>query len=363
MQSFKKTIPLITGQVVFFSLFFWYFLHYNFLRPYTDMWVECLLAVLLIVTMITNYWIVYPYIIKKHSYFAYLFVSFFESLAINIIEYLVTYQASLAIYGDFIQQMGHSMMVLLPTYCNTFLRDFALLVFVGLVADNIQLSEKQVENDQELLRAKNQLLVRNQGKTCVIDMAPIYLCRQEKNYATLYSVDGQRYKKRISLKDLENLLKAQQFIRISKSDIIRLSSIQKCEDNLLIFKDSVVTNTKAIPIGKSFMESVVPAILQYLQNELESVSVPDSSLEEEQQTAVTEPEIPMLNPKAAIIRQYVSSHRDCKLDEIVSETKIPKSTVTRYLKELQQDGLIEYVGSKKTGGYRVVEKKDDSQNM
>ncbi|MBO6079542.1 MAG: helix-turn-helix domain-containing protein, partial [Bacteroidales bacterium] len=40
----------------------------------------------------------------------------------------------------------------------------------------------------------------------------------------------------------------------------------------------------------------------------------------------------------------------------VSGTKIPKSTVARYLKELQQNGLIEYVGSKKTGGYRVVEK-------
>ena len=344
---------------MFFALFFWYFLQYNFLRPYTGTWVECLIASILIVIMTTNFWIVYPYIIKKHTYFVYLFVSLFESLVINVIEYLVTYQSSLAIYGDIIQQVEHSTMFLLPMYFNTFLRDFALLVFVGLVADNIQLSERQIENDQELLRSKNQLMVRDEGKTCVIDMAPIYLCRQEKNYAILYSINGRRYKKRISLKNLEDLLKAQQFIRISKSDIIRLSSIKKCENNLLILKDTVVTNTKAIAISKSFVENVVPTILQFLQNELESEPVRDSPLEEEQQqAAVAEPDSPMLNPKATKIKRYVSSHRDCKLDDIVSATKIPKSTVTRYLKELQQDGLIEYVGSKKTGGYRVVERKE-----
>lgn len=357
MHSFKKTIPLVIGQVMFFSFFFWYFLQYSFLRPHADVWIDCIIALLLIATMAVNFWVLFPLIIERNSFRFYMVTALIEVLFINTLEYALTSQAVLYLYGDIVYQEGKAVSILLPTYCNTFLRDFALLIFVGLVADNIQLSEKQIENDQELLRSKNQLLVRNQGKTCVIDIAPIYLCRQGKNYATLYSVDGQIYKKRISMKDLENLLKAQQFIRISKSDIIRLSSIKKCEDNLLILKDAVVTNTKAIAISKSFMENVIPTILQFLQNELESVSVPDSSLEEaQQQTAITEPEIPMLSPKAAIIQQYVSSHRDCKLDEIVSGTKIPKSTVTRYLKELQQDGLIEYVGSKKTGGYRVVEK-------
>lgn len=356
MHSFKKTIPLVTGQVMFFSLFFWYFTQYSILRPCANKATDCFLALILITVMTVNFWILCPWMFKKHTFYTYILLSLFESLIINTIEYMMSYRYAVSIYGDTILVLGKTK-VLLPMFLNTFLRDFALLIFVGLVADNIQLSEKQIENDQELLRSKNQLLVRNQGKTCVIDLAPIYLCRQGKNYATLYSVDGQIYKKRISMKDLENLLKAQQFIRISKSDIIRLSSIKKCEDNLLILKDAVVTNTKAIAISKSFMENVIPTILQFLQNELESVSVPDSSLEEaQQQTAITEPEIPMLSPKAAIIQQYVSSHRDCKLDEIVSGTKIPKSTVARYLKELQQDGLIEYVGSKKTGGYRVVKK-------
>ena len=358
MQLYRNNLSLIIGQVVIFALFSWYFLQFSFLRPCANKWVDGIISLLLILTMAINFWIVFPWGSQKGTFFTYIIFSFIESLILNTLEYVLTYGTVTSIYGDIILSIGEAK-VLLPIYCNTLLRDFALLVFVGLVADNIRLSKKQVDDDQGLLRAKNQLIVKNQGITCVIDMAPIYLCRQEKNYAILYSVDGQIYKKRISLKDLENLLKAQQFIRISKSDIIRLSSIKKCEDNLLILKDAVVTNTKAIAISKSFMENVIPTILQFLQNELESVSVPDSSLEEaQQQTAITEPEIPMLSPKAAIIQQYVSSHRDCKLAEIVSGTKIPKSTVARYLKELQQNGLIEYVGSKKTGGYRAVEKRE-----
>lgn len=35
-------------------------------------------------------------------------------------------------------------------------------------------------------------------------------------------------------------------------------------------------------------------------------------------------------------------------------------SLNRILAQLKQDGLIEYVGSKRTGGYRVVEKKNEN---
>lgn len=355
MLSYKRSLPLVIGQVVVFGLFFWYFLQYSFLRPHVDIWIDSVIALLLIATMTVNFWILFPLIFKRYSFYVYMVTALIEVLAINTLEYALTSQTVLYLFDNIIHQEGNAVSVLLPIYCNTFLRDFALLVFVGVMADNISLSEKQIENDQELLRSKKQLLVRNQGKICVIDITPIYLCRQEKNYAILYSIDGQRYKKRISLKDLEDLLKTQQFIRISKSDLIRLSSIKKCQDNLLILKDNVVTNAKTAVIGKSFMENVVPVILQFLQNESESEPVCDSSITEMVQTVVSETKIQKLNPKPARVYQYVSFHRNCKLDEIVKETNIPKSTVARYLKELQRQNFIEYVGSKKTGGYRTVD--------
>lgn len=351
---FRKSFPLVAGQVVFFALFFWYFLQYNFLRPCVDIWIEIIIALLLIATMTANFWLLYPLVFKKRSFLAYMFLSLFESVIINIIECLLTYPTFQSVYKEVFQAMGKTTMVLLPTYSNTLLRDFALLIFAGLVADNIRLSKKQVENDQELLRSKNQLIARNGNKSCVIDMKTIFLCRQEKNYATLYAVNGQQYKKRISLKDLEELLRALHFIRISKSDIVCLSYIKKNENNLLILTDDIRTGIKVVTVNKSYMESAIPAVLKFLHNASESIS--DTSTEKEGQVIDSKQDAKIIHhPRAFEIQQYISTHPDCKLNEIVTATNIPKATMTRYLKVLQEQNLVKYIGSKKTGGYRVVE--------
>jgi uncharacterized membrane protein len=110
------------------------------------------------------------------------------------------------------------------------------------------------------------------------------------------------------------------------------------------------------------MDSTIPNILNFLHNESKSISDSEASAERKDETVVSESiDILINNHKALEIRKYISIHHNCKLDDIVSSTKIPKSTVTRYLKELQAQNLIKYVGSKKTGGYRVVEKNDYSE--
>ena len=75
MQSFKKNITLIVGQIVFFILFFRYFLRYSFLRPHAEIWTECVIAILLIATMAINFWILFPLIYKKYSFFTYMVTS------------------------------------------------------------------------------------------------------------------------------------------------------------------------------------------------------------------------------------------------------------------------------------------------
>lgn len=356
MQSFRKPFHLLVGQILCFLFFIWYYLQYSFLRPCVDKGIDCVMALLLVVTMAINFWIIYPLVYKRYSFLTYLVIVLAESLIINLLEYTLTSKTVLELYSSIIQQEETIVTTLLPIYGNTFLRDVALMIVVGLVADNIRLTEKQVENDQELLRSSNQLVAKNQGRTCVIEVSKIYLCRQERNYATLYAVDGQLYRKRTSLKDLEYLLKERQFIRISKSDIIGLSAIKRCEGNLVLFKEEIVTKTKAVAISRSYLESTVPIILRYLDHVIQTEPISDVTSKKAEQVDIPEKKTNRVNQqKAYKIQQYISSHQGCKIDEIVSGTKVPKSTVTRYLRELQIQNLIEYVGSKKTGGYRIVE--------
>ena len=347
MLSYRKKFRIIITQVLVFAFFFWYFLHYSFLRPCIDEKYDCILAVLLIIAMLVNFWVIYPVVHEKFPAYIYMTICLVEASIMCVIEYAMTYRFVTGVFSDSIQNFSVKTF-LLPIYGNIFLRDLSLLLFVWLVSENINISDEQAEDNKVLFLANKQIIAKNHDKTCVVDVANIYLCRQDKNYTTLFSVDGERYKKRISSKEMEDLLRSDQFVRISRSDIIRLPAIKKCQDNQLTLKKEIVTNKDTFIIGKTYQESAIPEILKFLQQE--QVSDTNSPVRRVHEHKAE------IQPKATKIQRFISAHQDCKLDDIVSGTRIPKSTVTRYLKKMQKDRLVEYVGSKKTGGYRVVGK-------
>ena len=70
---------------------------------------------------------------------------------------------------------------------------------------------------------------------------------------------------------------------------------------------------------------------------------------------------PILPPKDAVetVFSCIQKHPDCKSADIVAKTSHSLSTVERCLSELRKQERITYVGSKKTGGYRVVNTQPD----
>lgn len=56
-----------------------------------------------------------------------------------------------------------------------------------------------------------------------------------------------------------------------------------------------------------------------------------------------------INDVLAFIRQ----NPGCRVPKISAELDIPEKTVERRIKKLKEENKIEYVGSNKTGGYRI----------
>jgi len=54
---------------------------------------------------------------------------------------------------------------------------------------------------------------------------------------------------------------------------------------------------------------------------------------------------------------YVKEHPGCRSTEIISHTSYPKTTMERCLSYLKRQGLVEYSGSKKRGGYHLTNEK------
>ena len=58
--------------------------------------------------------------------------------------------------------------------------------------------------------------------------------------------------------------------------------------------------------------------------------------------------------KLDTVFNYVKEHPGCRSTEIISHTSYPKTTMERCLSYLKQKGLVEYSGSKKRGGYHLI---------
>jgi len=58
--------------------------------------------------------------------------------------------------------------------------------------------------------------------------------------------------------------------------------------------------------------------------------------------------------KLKAVLSYIENHSNCNTRKIVDETKIPLSTVERCIAVLKKQELIEFTGSRKNGGYHLV---------
>ena len=52
---------------------------------------------------------------------------------------------------------------------------------------------------------------------------------------------------------------------------------------------------------------------------------------------------------------YIARHPNCNATDIKTRNSVSQTTVNRILGQLKREGVIEYQGSKKYGGYRIVE--------
>lgn len=130
-----------------------------------------------------------------------------------------------------------------------------------------------------------------------------------------------------------------------------------------------------LPFGRYIAPTAYAAIQQFMQShqhndnsepapDTVSIVAPDETDSKETTPTVSAnydpqpsqpPKKKKRSEKHTIILNFITGHAECNIKDIVGGTTIPKSTVTRILAELKAEGSIEYVGSKKTGGYRIVE--------
>ena len=370
-----KTHLIIAGQVIFFALFFWYYVRHSFLRTRCDIHIEIILALVLVLAMVVNYWLLYPMFYKKHSFWLYAVVTVTEAFLVTTLEYSLTINVGL---GHLIQTVSYSESIRLKLvfFFNIMTRNLCLLGFVGLMANNIGQKYRLLEKDRLMLKKENRVILRKNHEDYIIDASTICYVRQQQNETTVFTDDGQQYKRRGSMIFFEETMPPASCVRISKSTIVFCSHIQSFTDKVVTIQMKETDQNVTLPFGRYTASSAYTAIQQIMQpcqqidNSQQTVKpdtapgvYPDTTDSKEitptvsvndQQPPSQPPKKRKRNQKHAIILSFITEHVECNIKDIVDGTTIPKSTVTRILAELKNEGSIEYVGSKKTGGYQPL---------
>lgn len=126
----------------------------------------------------------------------------------------------------------------------------------------IELTVEQIQQDKTVsnLNSKSEKLapfilsncifVRHHEKMVKVDIKDIHYIEAERNYCRIYS-KGKEYLLVMTLKDMDEKLPNQYFLRVHRSFIVNLSQIDEIATN------HIVIAKKAIPVSKSLKEEML----------------------------------------------------------------------------------------------------------
>ena len=182
----------------------------------------------------------------------------------------------------------------------------------------------------------------------------IFYCHQQGNFTEIFMVQNRKYTRLGSMRHLEQLFGEGDFIRLTATVLVPFRYIESCQGDVVVMKKMIWDEEPtAFKLEAKTKKEIAKRILESIQSEIVETSDENIPEEPSRPKAKRKPATPP-EEKINEVFLYIKKHPNCNSADIMSETKFSLSTVERCLYELKKQGRVEYVGSKKTGGYKVV---------
>ncbi len=359
---------IVLACISIFVLLFFRF--YSMLRPaaYGALYKEWFVGGLVLALCFLNYYILFPRFFAKRQFLVYIFATVLSTIVATFLEIILVYpqiRVFISTINDTSPQEYFILMVVL-----LFFRDICFILFFFLMK---LLESAYSENNDVTIFLQNTnelLLARTDDKKkelVAVHLTEIAYCQQNENYAYMYLTNGTKVYRNCSLRSLYQLFTPSRVVRISRKVLVFYrhiisydnSSVYVNVSNNDAFVGLEITNTyhqHALQLLKEHCtivenkESENIPVIKFVEVTQNSCSIKQTEQDTSQVSALSQNEDKQLTPDVLL---FIKSHPDCKGNEIKKHFHVSLSTVNRILKQLKQEGLIEYVGSKKTGGYRV----------
>ena len=353
--------------VLFTVLTVYFFSYYSVLRPAAcgALYKEFISASLVIIVCFLNYFVLFPVMYRKRKFLLYAVLSVLSALFAAIAEEVLVFPQVSEIIRQINDMAIEEYSIILAF--SLFIRDLCFLVFFFL----IRLLEDAIQENKEIndtLKRINNLVIakndngKNKNEIITIPVSHIAYCQQEENYTYLFTTDGNKYNRNCSLSDFANQLGDQLVVRISRSVIVFYKHVLSYDNNDVYVEISNKEEVIGFKITDAYREKAMKLLRKHTKQQQNSKNTGEESnetphlgesveiTEEKENISLTKNE-----KNVQLLLEYINLHPDCKGSDIANHIQGSLSTVNRILAQLKADGLIEYTGSKKTGGYRTVE--------
>lgn len=352
--------------VLFTVLTVYFFTYYSVLRPaaYGALYKEYISASLVIIICFQNYFVLFPILYRKRKFLLYAVLTVLSALFAAIAEEVLVFPQVSEIIHQINDMTTKEYSIILAI--SLFTRNLCFVGFFFLIRLLEDVAQENMEINDSLKRINNLVIANNdnsnnKNKTITIPLNDIVYCQQEENYTYLFTTDGNKYNKNCSLSNFANQLGNQLVVRISRSIIVFYKHVYSYDNNTVYVVYSNKEKVVGFKITDAYKDNAVKLLKKHTKPQLHSESTEDEPNEaqylEESVKIINEKETNPQTKKgknAQLVLEYINSHSNCKGSDIANHFHVSQSTVNRTLKQFRKQGLIEYVGSKKTGGYRVI---------
>ena len=353
-MKIKKNVVIILLNILFCAIILVFLTRNAYLRSFAGFFKEFLLGLLLLGTLYINYFLLYPKIHQKHSHNVYWLTLVLIAIATGSIDIAIAYPNIVSCNKEIIQIVGP-----FSFFSKTLLyiagRNLALNFFPYLLRERLhyqQALDKEVSIVYQNIRKLD--VTDKNNNIHLIDIDKIFYCHQQGNFTEVHTVRNKKYTRYGSMRHLEQLFGEEDFIRLTTTVLVPFRYIESCQGDMVVMQKMPWENEPtAFKLETKTKEEIAQRILKSLQSKIIETSGENILEELAGPKAKRKPAIPP-EEKIKTVLSYIEKHPNCNSGEIVAETKIPLSTVERCISVLKKQNRVEYVGSKKTGGYRVV---------
>lgn len=356
MKKQTRTIIIVLLNVLFCAYMLWFSARNTYLRPYAGSTTRELLAgLILLVTLYTNFFLLYPKLHKKHPV-VYWVVLVSLCIIAAAMDFAIAYHHIMYCNGAIIGEIG-AFRFFSHYFKLLTIRNVALNTFPFIFRERQEL-QKALDKEVQIVYQDARLLdvSDKEHNARLIPRDNIYYCQQDGNYTRIYVTQDDLYYSRYgSMKYLEQLFGSEEFVRVSNTLLIPYRYIHSCNGTEVFMKRLPWQKEPlSFAIEPKYLDQAPGQIALYLLT-----SKGQETIKPPKQNRKRRKPVKPSQEKTDTVLQYIKEHAGSQTKEIAENTQFSPSTVERCLAELRKQELIKYKGSKKMGGYHAVKKQSE----